>query len=59
MIEALLSGSLYAPDLEFQSVIFRTLQIPVGYVGVCAFEKVRMIGRVTQTHVITRSRLSR
>lgn len=38
--EALLSGSLYAPEYEFQNVIFRTLQSPVDYVRVCVFEKV-------------------
>lgn len=31
-MEALLSGSPYASEYEFQSVIFRTFQIPVDYV---------------------------
>lgn len=53
-VEALLFGSLYAPAYEFQSMIFRTLQIPVGYVWVWVFEKVEMEGKVRHTHVLTR-----
>lgn len=58
MIEALLSGSLFAPDCLLQRAIFRVLQIPVGYVWVCVFKKVRIVGKVRQTHVLTRIRLS-